>query len=283
MSGATVPLWIDTDVALGARSGDVDDGFALAALFGAARNRSVRILGVSTVFGNTGPRESARCTRAIAAASGVDIEPIAGASRKGEASAAADGIAGMPAGSELLCLGPLTNVAQACANDEGLLERTTLRVVGGNLSSRGFLPPLWPYEFNLARDRGAAVRVLARPWRRLVLYPLDVVRRLTAEAGLLSELSHASPAGRLLAEGSRRWLARARRLRFSSSFPLWDVVAALDVLGRLDGTVERRHLGPAMRRYLRLETPLLCLVDFDPARARRALVEWIGESRAVAP
>src|SRR5437667_461578 len=58
-------VWVDTDVALGARWGDVDDGFALAALL---RCPSVEILGISTVFGNTTPEVAARCAREILSA-----------------------------------------------------------------------------------------------------------------------------------------------------------------------------------------------------------------------
>src|SRR6476659_3064386 len=66
-------VWVDTDVALGARWGDVDDGFALAALL---RCPSVEILGISTVFGNTTPEVAARCAREL---TGRDV--IVGAAR----------------------------------------------------------------------------------------------------------------------------------------------------------------------------------------------------------
>ena len=48
-------IWIDTDVALGSSSGDVDDGFAITAVAQAAKKRpeEVELLGVSVVSGNT--------------------------------------------------------------------------------------------------------------------------------------------------------------------------------------------------------------------------------------
>ena len=280
-AGADAPgrtIWLDTDIALGAKKGDVDDGFALAALFGAAAAGAVRILGISTGAGNTSAAESARCARALAAAAGSRVEIVEGAPAE-TGRGAADAIAGLPAEAELLALAPLGNIAAACRRDAELPGRTAIRVVGARLASRGFLPPLWPWEFNLARGAAAARFVLSRPWRRLVFFPLDVVCRLRADRALLEELETLSPTGRLLAEGSRRWLARARWLRFSASFALWDAVAALDAIGRLDARIEPRRLAPAMRRYLGLPEPQLCLVDFDAAAAKTALVELVRRCR----
>jgi inosine-uridine nucleoside N-ribohydrolase len=279
-AGSALPrIWVDTDVALGAASGDVDDGFALAAVLGAEAAGKARLLGISTVHGNTSARESARCASALAASAGRHVEVVEGAAGPGRGvdSPAAARIAALASGADLLCLGPLTNVAAACDRDAGLPDRVVLRVVGGRLVSRGFLPPVWPWEFNLARDAAAARRVLSRPWRAVVLYPLDVVRRLRADAALLGEISKGSPSGRLLAEGSRRWLARARRLRLSGSFALWDAVAALDAVGALERRLERRPLASAIRRYLRLDAPFTCLVEFEAERARRALLDLLGK------
>jgi inosine-uridine nucleoside N-ribohydrolase len=84
---------VDTDVALGARRGDVDDGFALAALFRAVQRGRVELLGVSTVFGNATARESERCALAIAERGGLSVAVVRGGESAGDATEAAGTIA----------------------------------------------------------------------------------------------------------------------------------------------------------------------------------------------
>jgi purine nucleosidase len=260
-----IRVWVDTDVALGARRGDVDDGFALAAILAAARGGGAELAGISTVFGNTTAAESLRCALALCETAAVACGVAPGAEEPGRASAASEAIARLPAGTELLCLGPLTNVAAACAAELSLPGRLSLRAVGGNLSSRGPLAPVWPFEFNFAKDRAAARAVLRLPWKALTLYPLDVVRRLRADSSRLDRLAAGGALGDALARGSRRWLARARRLRRSRTFPVWDLPPALDALGALPGAGHgRSDLAPGIRRFLRLSGPARCLTDFDP-------------------
>ena len=261
-----VRVWVDTDVALGARRGDVDDGFALAAILAASGGGGrAEVAGISTVFGNTTAAESLRSARAICETAAVSCGIAPGAEEPGRASAASEAIAGLAAGTELLCLGPLTNVAAACAGEPSLSERLSLRIVGGNLSSRGRLPPVWPFEFNFTRDRAAARVVLRLPWKALTLYPLDVVRRLRADSARLDQLAAAGAVGDALARGSRRWLARARWRHLSRSFPLWDLPPALDALHALPGAHrEASALAPGIRRLLGISRPVPCLVDFDP-------------------
>jgi inosine-uridine nucleoside N-ribohydrolase len=215
---------VDTDVALGAARGDVDDGFALAALLCAHRAGSARVLGISTVSGNTSAARAEECAARLCEAAGVKVA----LARDAEA---AERLAVLPEGTDLLALGPLTNIARACRLDPRLPDRISLRAVGGNLSSRGFLPPLWPYEFNMARDPSAAREVFRGAWKGLLLFPLDVVRRVRADEQRLESLARLSSLGAYLARGSLRWLVRARRFRESASFPVWDLPAALDTLG----------------------------------------------------
>ena len=120
-------LWVDTDVALGAESGDVDDGFALAALLRAARRGRLDLLGISTVFGNATAAESEECARRIAELAGVAVAVVRGSEVGSRQSAASERIAALPEGAELLCLGPLTNVAAACRQDASLPSRVRLR------------------------------------------------------------------------------------------------------------------------------------------------------------
>jgi len=269
------PLWIDTDIALGAPQGDVDDGFALAALLCAARAGDARVAGISTVFGNTSAAQAEACAQRLCEAVGVPVSIVRGGQRRSQWSPAAEHLAALPEGAEVLALGPLTNIAAASRADAGFASRVSLRVVGGHLSSRGFLPPLWPFEFNLARDQAAAREVFSVTWRRLILYPLDVVSRLRANRRRLAALARLSPLGAFLAEGSGRWLARARWRHLSRSFPLWDLPAALDALGLLPGERELVKIASGSARFFRNTAPVFSVVSFDSTEA------WEGFERLI--
>ncbi len=219
-------IWIDTDIALGAPRGDVDDGFAVAAVVRAAQapDGEWTLAGVSAVGGNTDPATAAGCARALLAVLGASVPVVA----QGAAAAA---LAGLPTGASVLALGPLGNVAAALALDPTLPARIELRVVGGVLSP--WRHPVYRLsDLNLRRDRAAARSVLAAPLRRR-LFPLDVVQALRIGAPDLRRLSAAGPAGEYLARHSQRWLRRSRLRNLGRGFPAWDLVPALDTVGHL--------------------------------------------------
>src|SRR5262245_23668939 len=116
-------LWVDTDNALGADSGDVDDGLALAALLCAARQGAVQIAGISVVDGNTDALTAARCTRALVALSGLAVPVF-------DMCDAPAAIAALPPDTSLLSLGPLTNIASAFELAPRCAEHLELRMVG---------------------------------------------------------------------------------------------------------------------------------------------------------
>src|SRR5262245_17106522 len=116
-------LWIDTDNALGADSGDVDDGLALAALLRAAHRGDVSIAGISVVDGNTDAATAARCTRALVDRADITVPVI-------EAAEAPAAIAALPPGTSLLSLGPLTNICAALRLNPRCSQHLELRMVG---------------------------------------------------------------------------------------------------------------------------------------------------------
>lgn len=274
-----IGIWIDTDLALGARRGDVDDGWALAAVL---RSPDAEVLGVSSVFGNTRGETATRCVRELLRAAGrEDVPVIDGARHAGAQSEAARAIARVPAGTRILALGPLTNVAAALALDPSLAKRAGARLVGGNFSSWGRWAPYWPFEFNLAKDAGAARAVFASPIPKR-LFPLDVVHRLRLDARWLRRAARRGGSlARHLARGSWRWLAYAPLRYRALSFPIWDAVAALDAVDAIDARFVTRHLRIAGRGGLAPDdsAPATeCLVDFDAAGARAALDRLVVES-----
>jgi inosine-uridine nucleoside N-ribohydrolase len=268
----SAPLFVEADTALGAWRGDVDDGFALAALWGAlAQGRVGGLLGVGSVWGNTAEGTAARCNAALAAACGYTGPLPRGAPGRwraagGALSESAGVLAAAPDTARVVALGPLSTVAAALAARGGR-PWAELVVVGANRTSRGRLPPLWPHEFNLTQDR-AAFRHVFHSGQPLTLLPLDVAATFLATPARLAALP--GPVGALLRRGARRWAWRSLLRRGSRAFPLWDVPAVLHALGapglrladvpaRLTGTgaVAFGEGARGVRVVERLDAPLL--------------------------
>lgn len=231
-------VWVDTDLALGAARGDVDDGFALAWLLSRGR---LRVEGISVVSGNTDAPTALRCATALLAVAG-QTPPLRAAE------AAAEALAGLPGGVDLLAIGPLSNLA--AAQRRAPQTRWRRVVVVGGLSRRWPRPWLAASDLNRGRDPQAWAEVLGA--QSVLRVPLDQARRLRADAALLDRLAAAPGLGRYLAAHSRRWLRSAPWRHAARSFPLWDLVAALLVAEALPGAVCADGV----------------LVDYDPAAAR---------------
>ncbi len=254
-------LLIDTDNALGSPSGDVDDAFALAALLtsGLPVAPVASVAAIVSVAGNTSEARAFANNRILGDLAGyrghggrggrylrgVRAESAGKAERIDEA---ADLWSGPGEPVRWIALGPLTNLAAvlAAAEKRGLALRIAeVVLVGGNLSSRGRWPPLWPMEFNLTRDRPAARAVFGSDLP-LTLVPLDVARRLRAGPGELAGLG--GPLGEHLRRGARRWLWRSRILKARNSIALFDLLAAAYVVypEHVHAETTTVHLGQRM-------------------------------------
>lgn len=218
---SSAPLFVDTDNALGSDRGDVDDGFALAALFTSRRPVSA----IASVWGNASEPESHRNSIALAHVCGGQGQFARGAGAAGgRRTPASRLLACASEPSRVLALGPLTNVAAALEeNPSSIAELIT---VGSNLSSWGRWPPYFPHEFNLTQDPWAT-RTVMQATCPITVVPLDVASRLRADSKSLARLPGA--VGEYLRDGSRRWLRR-NYWRGRRSFAVWDLVAAMYVL-----------------------------------------------------
>ena len=201
-------IFVDSDNAMGSTRGDVDDAFALAALL-AAR---APVAAISACAGNTSEESAHHNNLRIARRFGWPGPVLRGR----EAKETLPTFRG-----RVLALGPLTNVA-------GAGQAKEIIVVGGNATSRGRWPPFWPYEFNLTKDRMAALAVFALDVP-LTVFPLDVTRQLTIAEADLDGLP--GDAGDYLRRESRRWFVHLRRLRLTKRFPVYDLAASLYILG----------------------------------------------------
>lgn len=177
-------VWIDTDAACGhSRTTDPDDCLALSLL---AQAPSIKIVGISTVFGNAPLDVTDRTTRDLVAklrAAGADVPAVyrgsAGPVSAGEPESLQPGHAALRRALEdgpltLLALGPLTNIAKALEGSPDLQARVgRLIAVMGRRPGHLFHPaegkgdgilfghgPVFR-DFNFDKDRTAATSVLA--------------------------------------------------------------------------------------------------------------------------
>jgi len=198
-----------------------------------------------------------------------------GAERFGDSTVASERLAGLPERTDVLALGPLTNLAVALESDPGLAGRATLRWVGGNLARTGPGLSRRPLDFNFLRDRRAARRVLSAPWRALVLYPLGVVASMRVDAVRLDRLAGLSPLGRYLADHSRRWVRRARWRYLAPAFPVWDLPAALDAIGLLSGDRPTPSARGSISRFFGNTAEPSWVSGFDPNKAWAAFEQLL--------
>ena len=218
-------IWVDTDIALGAPRGDVDDGFALAAVALAAREGAAVLAGVSVVSGNTEGNTAFEAARRLLESLGASCPLVSEAD-------APQALAGLPPGTSILAIGPPTNLVRAAGRAPSFPSRVDVRVVG-RVRNR-FRHPLLPlFDLNLR----AAGLFWSLPFRRRLVFPLDVVRRLRFGPRDLARVAACGLLGGYLARHSDRWLARAPFRYLSRSFPVWDLVPALDAVSRLPGAV----------------------------------------------
>lgn len=197
MTTTPIPLLLDCDTG-------IDDALALAYLVGTP---SVRLVGITTVSGNTSSEQAAVNTLALLDLVGrTDIPVAVGAhdpligtfhggaphvhGRNGIGDVPLDAPATDPVGEtgpellvrlarehggelHVLAVGPLTNLARALELEPRLPELVArLTVMGGAVWVPGNITPHG--EANIHNDADAADRVLAAGWRDLTLVPLDV-------------------------------------------------------------------------------------------------------------
>ena len=262
-----LPIWIDTDNALGSRSGDVDDAFALTALL----KSLLPVAAISSVGGNTSEREADRNNRRLGEMLGYKGPYLRGVEAEEEEvkGKRVDQPGAFPRGVErvrVAALGPLTNVA-AILRRAKLGEGPSIEeviAVGSTLRTRGRWPPWWPHEFNLTHDLAATKEVFDSEVS-LTLVPLDVARRLRVGFRELAELR--GEVGDMLQRGARRWCWRSMLVRGSSQFPVFDLLAAY-VLAEPSGVrVEERKVRLHRNGWVEFgagERVVRALTDFRP-------------------
>ena len=227
-----VPVWIDTDPALGEPERDVDDGFALVQAF---RSPELEIRGVSVVFGNAPLDRGVPIARRLVAQFGPSVLGVfAGASVAEELGTETDASRALAAALRaepltILALGPATNVATVLVRYPELKSRIVrvIAVAGrrpGQLFTTGTTNPRGHRDFNFELDP-EAFRLLIQSDIPLVLAPFEISSKIWIETADLDRLASGPPAAQALARPARDWLDMWRRLFTVNGFNPFDTLA----------------------------------------------------------
>ncbi|MFI6096797.1 nucleoside hydrolase [Lentzea sp. NPDC051213] len=245
-----IPLIIDTDPG-------VDDAFAIAL---AARSPEVKLVGLTTVFGNVGLEHTTRNAQRLLAHLGrTDVPVVKGAEGPGGASDVhgEDGLGGqahtLPESDKGLhgedvtkffadnltpdtvvaAIGPLTNIAAAL---DGGITFPRLIVMGGGL---GIGNMTLRAEFNFWADPEAAQVVIRKG--NPIIVPLNLTQRCIADTEFLANVD---PVLSNLTGTYREYLARHSEQNFSEreeGILVHDAVAVAEAI--VPGTLKTRtHL-----------------------------------------
>jgi inosine-uridine nucleoside N-ribohydrolase len=247
-------VYIDTDNAMGSSRGDVDDGFAIAAMLCS----QLSVLGISSVSGNTDAFSAHQNNKVLAKITNYKGSLYCGES---DSKDLVDFMCKYP-GAKILALGPMTNIANALDNGAQFSE---VIIVGGNSTSKGFLEPIWPMEFNLCKDKKSWIKVFQSDVP-ITIVPLNQAKRLRFNSKKLAELNDFE-LGKFLGTYSRRWLIRNRIVKARNWFPIWDLVAAMYLINPADFKIQQVNTRLNNRGFLRFNNghrSVRMINDFDP-------------------
>ena len=230
---SAVPVWIDTDPAIGEPERDVDDGLALVQAF---HSPELDIRGVSVVFGNAPLDRGLPIARRLVGEFGPQgLKVFGGAAKASDlvketdasrALAAALGAAPLT----ILALGPATNVATVLAKHPDLASRVTrvIAVAGrrpGQRFTTGSSNVQGHRDFNFELDP-RAFQVLLDSKVEIVLAPFEISSKVWIRNDDIDRLAAAhSPAAQALVAPSRAWLSLWTRLFGVDGFNPFDTLA----------------------------------------------------------
>lgn len=262
------PVWVDTDNALGSSFGDIDDAVAILAL---ARS-GYPVIAYSSVFGNTFEPTGFKNTQYLLKLLGTNAPHYSGAAHwwtKG--SEAATKLAAIDRPVRILALGPLTNISCALKLNPQLRRHIEeIIVVGTNFGMN--LPTLRFFDFNISKDRASA-QFIFDSGIPVTLVPCNQARKVRM---CETDLAHVpGELGEFLRKNSKRWFRRARMLKFQSSIPVWDLLAAMYVCAPeefklLPVVVERSIFGNLRLRENSL-SHIQCVTKFNTKLCARVL------------
>ena len=235
-----VPVWIDTDPAVGVADRDVDDGFALLQAF---HSPELAVRGVSVVFGNAPLAQAWPIGLRIVGGSGPrGLRAYRGAAKAedlGVDNAATRALAAALKREPLviLALGPATNVATVVKSQPALRSRI-VRIVAvagrrpGQRFTTGTTNPRGHRDFNFEQDP-EAFRVLLGSRVPLTLAPFEISSKVWLKAPDLDAIAHDTAKSEWIVAPARRWLA------------LWDRTFGVDGFNPFDTLAIARITSPS--------------------------------------
>lgn len=227
-------VWIDTDLSIGSPWREVDDAYALLL---AVHSPELRVVGISTTYGNAPLRATTQRTRDLVNRLGLTIPINPGTASPGDSghsTAAADALASALRENKRLtyiALGPLTNLASFLTLHPLEAKRfDQIIMVAGKSpgATLGFGPRenFRIHDANFVKDP-QAVRVVLES-------------RLTMDAPDLRALKASGPAGRLLAQRSGMWLWFWTHIAQAEGGPIFDALAVVAAAKPQLVTIEER-------------------------------------------
>src|SRR5919106_141890 len=229
---AKIPVWIDTDPAVGEPERDVDDGLALVQAF---NSPELAIRGISVVFGNAPLDRGLPIARQLVRDFGPPwlgvFAGAAGAAELGTETEASRALTGALRSEPLtiLALGPATNVATVLKRHPELAAQV-VRIVAvagrrpGQRFTTGTTNTKGHRDFNFELDPNA-FRILLESKTQLVLTPFEISSKIWIESPDLDRLAAGGAAARALAGPARQWLDLWRRLFSVQAFNPFDTLA----------------------------------------------------------
>ncbi len=246
------PVYIDTDMGLGTPGAEIDDGAALIALL---RCEKIQPTGIGSVFGNVPLADSVvNLDRLVTLMERKDFPLGKGTEAPLEVNmnwfsewqqgydetnpweaavpeyTSADllirSIKESKSPITVLSIGPMTNIAVALSQAPEITELAREVVVMGGSFSEEPSPP----EFNLRCDPEAANAVLNAGWP-LVIFGLDVTRKILFTREMFHTLKRSHPAVQLLRSSADRWIDRVESMGWESGgCSLHDAIAGAYIM-----------------------------------------------------
>ncbi len=273
----SIPVIIDSDNALGAAFGDVDDGFAIAA----AVKSGLPIEALLSVYGNTFESSVAWNHQVLLTACESSVPIFRGAAHWwSRGTKASNYLAGLDHEVRILALGPMTNISLALRKNENLAKQVSeIIFVGTNYCVP--LPAFRFIDFNQWKHPKATRRILDSSIS-LTIIPCDVARALRVTEEEVGKIHGAL--GAHIQNHARRWFRRSKKYKGFDSVPLWDLVPAMYVIDPslfevVSTTADLGRMGQAVFGSVG-GRPVRVVTGFEPEAVWNKFISLVGSKEA---
>jgi pyrimidine-specific ribonucleoside hydrolase len=231
-SRTPIPIWIDTDPAIGVPRSDVDDGLALIQAF---HSPEISVRGVSAVFGNAPLEKTYPIAREVVERFGPPgCGVYAGAASSDDLDRETPAVAALATALErepltVIALGPVTNVGSLVRRRPDLVPNLRAIVMvaarrpGQSFVSVASQPDPFP-DLNFDCDP-PAMQALLDANVDLVFAPWEVSSHVWLGEDDLDRLAASGESGAYIARHSRAWLAIWREQLGAPGFNPFDTLA----------------------------------------------------------